>query len=150
MWRARKRRSWQMLLPHMGDVPAATSGVRNSSVRASASATLTLLPRTRASSPDELCCLWFQSSIRARTSSGWWIANTGPSATMARSLSVTTVAISMMVSESGFKPVISRSIQIRWSPLGMRGSTVLACGWLQNEFSVADGPTRPTAASTGA
>src|SRR5580704_5285734 len=47
------------------------------------------------------------------------MANTGPSATITSSRSVTTVAISMIVSDSGFRPVISRSIQIRWSALGM-------------------------------
>src|SRR5215475_14279466 len=47
------------------------------------------------------------------------MANTGPSARTANSLSVTTVAISMMTSESGLRPVISRSIQIRLSELGI-------------------------------
>jgi len=55
---ARKRLSWQILLPHMGDAPAFTSGVRNSMVRASAFASVVLLARTRAASPDEPCCFW--------------------------------------------------------------------------------------------
>ena len=41
----------------------APAGARNSSVRASASAVVTLLARTRASSPEEPCCFWFQSSM---------------------------------------------------------------------------------------
>src|ERR1700736_3599012 len=52
----------------------------------------------------------------ASTTSGWWIANAGPAARMFSSLSVTTVAISMIASLSGFNPVISRSIQMRLSP----------------------------------
>ena len=36
MWRARKRRSWQMLLPHIGEEPGSTSNVSDSSVRFSA------------------------------------------------------------------------------------------------------------------
>src|SRR5579862_8778791 len=55
----------------------------------------------------------------ASTSSGWWMAMTGPSATTLSSLSVTTVAISIMTSESGLRPVISRSIQMRFSVLAI-------------------------------
>src|SRR5579872_4548662 len=51
------------------------------------------------------------------------MAKTGPSATMASCLSVTTVAISMIESDSGLSPVISRSIQIRWSRLGIGGGS---------------------------
>ena len=53
--------------------------------------------------------------MRASTASLWWMAITGPSASTLRSLSVTIVAISMMRSESGLSPVISRSIQMRFS-----------------------------------
>ena len=60
-----------MLLPHIGEAPGATSGARNSSVRASASGALMRLARTRASRPEEPCCRWFQSSMRASASSGW-------------------------------------------------------------------------------
>src|ERR1700761_3012073 len=49
------------------------------------------------------------------TDSLWRMANTGPSASTVRCLSVTIVAISMMRSESGLRPVISRSIQMRFS-----------------------------------
>jgi len=42
------------------------------------------------------------------------MAITGPSATMFSSLSVTTVAISMITSLRVSSPVISRSIQMRW------------------------------------
>ena len=42
-------------------------------------------------------------------------------------IEITTVAISMIESESGFRPVISRSIQMRLSALGMCASEVLAC-----------------------
>ena len=87
------------------------------------------LARTRAIRPEEPCWRWFQSSMRASTSSLWWMASSGPSATMLSSLSVTTVAISMIASESGLSPVISRSIQMRLSPLGMAalsGGSVLS------------------------
>src|SRR5579862_1838157 len=47
------------------------------------------------------------------------MASTGPSAMTARSRSVTTVAISMIVSDSGLSPVISRSIHTRKSLLGI-------------------------------
>ncbi|MNU11190.1 hypothetical protein D3C72_2588410 [compost metagenome] len=50
----------------------------------------------------------------ARISSLWWMAIVGPSASTFSSLSVTMVAISMITSVSGFRPVISRSIQIRF------------------------------------
>src|SRR5881275_2595342 len=51
--RARKRRSWQMLLPHMGELPAVTSGARNSSVRCCATPSRVRLARTRASRPED-------------------------------------------------------------------------------------------------
>src|SRR5271155_2720742 len=50
-----------------------------------------------------------------RTDSLLCTAYTGPSASTVSCLSVTIVAISMMRSESGFRPVISKSIQIRFS-----------------------------------
>jgi hypothetical protein len=59
--------------------------------------------------------------MRASTSSLWWMAITGPSARVFSSLSVTMVAISMMTSLSGSRPVISRSIQIRFCGFCMQG-----------------------------
>ena len=113
-----KRRSWQMLLPHIGEAPGTAWAARNSSVAASASARVTRLARTRASSPEPPCWRWFHSSMRASVGSSWWMASTGPSAISRSEESVTRVAISMMVSDSGLSPVISRSIQISASGLG--------------------------------
>src|SRR5690606_8835958 len=59
----------------------------------------------------------------ARRSSLWCTAITGPSASTVRLLSVTMVAISMITSWSGFRPVISRSIQIRLLGFCMVGSS---------------------------
>jgi len=49
--RARKRRSWQMLLPHIGEAPAGTCRARNASVSRSASDSVTRLARTRVNRP---------------------------------------------------------------------------------------------------
>src|SRR5687768_13067773 len=51
------------------------------------------------------------------------MARLGPSAITLSSLSVTTVAISMMTSISGLRPVISRSIHTRWLSLGMQAAS---------------------------
>ena len=64
MWRARKRRSWQMLLPHMGERPRSTQDSRNASVSRSAAAASIRLASTRAVRPEPPCCLRFQSSMR--------------------------------------------------------------------------------------
>jgi hypothetical protein len=55
------------------------------------------------------------------TASLWWMANTGPSTRTVSCGSVTTTAISMMRSVSGSRPVISRSIQIRFWSLAAAG-----------------------------
>ena len=68
----------------MGEAPGLTSGARNSSVRRCASVTVTWLARTRVSDPETVLAL-VQESMRASTSSLWWIAITGPSAMMAGS-----------------------------------------------------------------
>ncbi|MNR38990.1 hypothetical protein D3C85_1571460 [compost metagenome] len=93
-------------------------------VCASASAMSTLLSRTRWVRPEAPWVRVFHSSMRASTSSLWWMAITGPSARVFSSLSVTMVAISMMTSLSGSRPVISRSIQIRFCGLCMQGLLV--------------------------
>ncbi len=54
--------------------------------------------RTRCQRPDLRCWLRFQSSIASSRSSGWRSANSGPSASWLRSLSVTIVAISRIES----------------------------------------------------
>ena len=54
--RARKRRSWQMLLPHIGELFSTTCLRRKSKVIRSASATLVLLLRTRWVRPE--CPCW--------------------------------------------------------------------------------------------
>ncbi|MNN81021.1 hypothetical protein D3C81_1978010 [compost metagenome] len=87
-----------MLLPQIGDLPFATHCSRKAMVRASASAMLTLLSLTRWVRPEAPWVRVFHSSMRASTSSLWWIAITGPSARVLRSLSVTMVAISIMTS----------------------------------------------------
>ena len=111
----------QMLLPQIGDLPLGTHCSRNSGSDArpppwkSGS-------RTRWVSPEPPCWRVFHSSMRARTSSLWCTAMTGPSASTLSWLSVTMVAISMMTSLSGSRPVISVSIQIRFCGFCMRGS----------------------------
>jgi len=52
-----KTASWQMLLPHIGELPPLTRPARNSSVRCCASATLVRLARTRASRPRAVLAL---------------------------------------------------------------------------------------------
>src|SRR5574343_88473 len=130
MWLARKRRSWQMLLPHIGLLPAGTYWARNSITRASASASDTSLALTRSIRPLLPWVPLFQLSMPSSTASVWWMANTGPSTRMASVGSVTTTAISMMRSLSGFRPVISRSIHTRFCSLlrsaGVSGVTVVA------------------------
>ena len=68
MWRARKRRSWQMLLPHIGDEFGSTSTLSNSIVRFSALAIVYLLSRTRSMRPEAPCVRLFQSSMASSTS----------------------------------------------------------------------------------
>ncbi|MCY1180133.1 hypothetical protein D9M73_205620 [compost metagenome] len=103
-----------MLLPQIGEARLGTHFSRKARVCASASAVEIRLSRTRWVRPDWPCWRVFHSSMPARISSLWWMAITGPSARTLRLLSVTMVAISMMTSWSGFSPVISRSIQIRF------------------------------------
>ncbi|MCY1545219.1 hypothetical protein D9M68_811490 [compost metagenome] len=110
-----------MLLPQIGDLPLGTHCSRKAMVCASASAMLMTLSRTRWVRPLWPCWRVFHSSMPARISSLWWIAMVGPSASTLSSLSVTMVAISMMTSVSGFSPVISRSIQIRFRAFCMFG-----------------------------
>ena len=89
------------------------------SVARSAAASSLRLASTRAARPLAPCVRVFHSSIAASVASGWRTAMTGPSAITARSASVTTVAISMIRSRSGTRPVISRSIQISRSSCAM-------------------------------
>jgi hypothetical protein len=51
--------------------------------------------------------------MASSTSSGWCSTMMGPSATSSSCESVTRMAISMIRSESGCRPVISMSIQMR-------------------------------------
>jgi hypothetical protein len=67
MRRARKRRSWQMLLPHIGERPGSAQARRNSSVSRSAAAVSIRLASTRAINPELPCCLRFQSSMASST-----------------------------------------------------------------------------------
>ncbi len=53
--RARKRRSWQMLLPRIGEAPACASGARKASVRCSAMAVVMVLDFARAVRPELPC-----------------------------------------------------------------------------------------------
>jgi hypothetical protein len=50
-----KRRSWQMLLPHIGDTPGSIQRDRKSTVCLSACAAVIVLARTRAARPDAPC-----------------------------------------------------------------------------------------------
>ena len=70
--------------------------------------TLTLSRR-----PDSEWCSVFQLSISCKYLMGWLIAKFGPSIQSSKSALVTTVAISIILSESGSNPVISRSNHIR-------------------------------------
>jgi hypothetical protein len=64
-----------------------------------------VLARTRASSPLSTVLRWFHSSMPASTPSSWWIASSGPRRSHVEiTLSVTTVAISMMQSVIGHEP----------------------------------------------
>ena len=98
---ARKRRSWQIELPHIGLLPAGTYCLSHSTTLASASPSVTVEALTRSISPLLPCVPLFQASIASSVASLWWIANTGPAMRTASSGSVTTTAISMMRSRSG-------------------------------------------------
>src|SRR5690242_6607258 len=102
-----------MELPHIGELFAGTCFSRNSSAARSASASLMVEARTRSMSPVFLCVLLFQVSMASSTASGWCTTSTGPSASSSSCGLVTSIAISMMRSESGCSPVISMSIQMR-------------------------------------
>src|SRR6266702_4259197 len=117
MWRARKRRSWQIELPHIGEVCLGACRPRKSSIRSSTAASSNGEDLTLSMSPVRAWVLLFHSSIAASTSSGWRTTRTGASATVFKCGSVTTIATSMMRSLSGSRPVISMSSQIKlfWS-----------------------------------
>jgi len=108
-----KRRSWQTELPHIGDLPGGTSGARKASIACSAWASLQREARTRSSRPERPCVDLFHWSIASSTVSGCAIAIASLCATGFSALSVTTIAISMIRSTPGFRPVISMSTQIR-------------------------------------
>ncbi len=108
-----KRRSWQIELPHMGDLPAGTQRLRKASSSTSACASVRVEALTLSIRPERPWVPLFQLSMPSSTASSWWITSTGPSARMLSSESVTTIAISMMRSVSGIRPVISMSSQIR-------------------------------------
>ncbi len=63
--------------------------------------------------PERPCVPWFHESMPASTASLWRTTQTGASATVLSSPSVTTSATSMIRSVSGLSPVISMSIQMR-------------------------------------
>src|SRR5260221_12849191 len=117
MSRARKRRSWQIELPHIGEVLPGTCCARTASIRSSTSASSNRDDLTLSISPVRAWVLLFQSSMASRTASGWRTTKTGASETVFNRESVTTIAISMMRSLSGSSPVISMSNQRRlfWS-----------------------------------
>src|SRR5438067_5019624 len=102
-----------MELPHIGELLAGTCWPRNASAAPSASASVSREARTRSMRPVFLWVLLFQESIASSTASGWCTMSSGPSASTLSWGSVTSMAISMMRSESGCSPVISMSIQIR-------------------------------------
>ncbi len=108
-----KRRSWQIELPHIGDLPAGTQRLRKASSSASACASVSVEALTLSIRPERPWVPLFQLSIASSTASSWWITSTGPSARICSSESVTTTATSMMRSFSGDSPVISISSQTR-------------------------------------
>ncbi|CFN75716.1 Uncharacterised protein [Bordetella pertussis] len=108
-----KRRSWLMVLPHSGDLPAGTCSARNSSRICSAWASPSVDALTFSIRPLLPWVDLFQLSMASSRLSGWCTTSTGPSATTVRSASVTTTATSMMRSFSGSSPVISISSQTR-------------------------------------
>src|SRR5471032_43525 len=117
-----KRRSWPMVLPHIGAFPFGTHRRMKASSASSASASVTVDALTRSIRPERPCVPLFHASILSSVSSLWWMANTGPSASMFRCISVTTKATSMMRSVSGSRPVISMSSQTRFISLGRWGA----------------------------
>ena len=69
-----KRRSWQIELPHIGDLPGGTSGARKSSRACSALASVQGDTRTRSTSPERPCVARFHWSSASSTAGGWRIA----------------------------------------------------------------------------
>ena len=67
---AKKRRSWQILLPHIGDSPAGTHCERKSIVAASACASVVVLFALDQPSPMRYGAV-FQASMAANLSSVW-------------------------------------------------------------------------------
>src|SRR5574343_783879 len=126
MWLAMKRRSWQIVLPHMGEPRAGTYWARKASIWAAALASSTVEALTRSIRPLRPWVPLFHASMASRTSSLWCTAITGPSTRTVIWGSVTTTAISMMRSVAGSSPVISMSSQTRfWS---LRGRVSLLMG----------------------
>ncbi|MCY1369187.1 hypothetical protein D9M69_562110 [compost metagenome] len=121
-----KRRSWQIELPHIGDLFAGTQRLRKASSSASACSSVSVEALTLSIRPERPWVPLFQLSMPSSTASLWWITSTGPSARILSSESVMTIAISMMRSVSGCKPVISMSSQIRLCSL----LTDLAVAWV--------------------
>src|SRR5471032_1028590 len=117
-----KRRSWPMVLPHIGDFPFGTHRRMKAISASSASASVTVDALTRSIKPERPCVPLFHASILSSVSSLWWMANTGPSASTFKCISVTTTATSMMRSVSGSRPVISMSTQTRFISLGRWGA----------------------------
>src|SRR5471032_870905 len=117
-----KRRSWPMVLPHIGVFPFGTHRRMKALSASSASASVTVDALTRSTRPERPCVPLFHASIFSSVSSLWWMANTGPSASTFRCMSVTTTATSMMRSVSGSRPVISMSTQTRFISLGRWGT----------------------------
>ena len=102
-----------MELPHIGEWPASEYFFRNSSAAASTAASSVVDALTLSISPERPWVFWFHSSMAASVASDWCTTQAGDSATISSSELVTTMAISMMRSPSGFKPVISMSSQTR-------------------------------------
>jgi hypothetical protein len=65
------RRSWQIELPHIGDLPAGTHSLRNSSTCACATASVIRERCTCSVNPERPCVAVFQASMPDMTSSGW-------------------------------------------------------------------------------
>src|SRR4051812_12703672 len=114
-----------MELPASGTLLASGTWVlMKSSVILPASASETSDASMAASRPLLVCMLRTKSSMAAIASGGWWTTRSGPSATISRSSSVTSVAISTIVCVAGSSPVISRSIHTSTGPASLRSPVV--------------------------
>src|SRR3990167_5225940 len=126
MYLTRKRRSWPIELPHIGEPLAGTYCLRKVINCSWACSSVVVDALTLAIRPLLPCVPLFQASILSSKASLWWITRTGPSMRHSRLGPVTMTAISMMRSTSGSRPVISQSSQTRFLSDLLKGVLVSA------------------------